>query len=78
MYLNTIIKVVRAFAKNKGIRIPARKLRNDVEDIIAFEIIFKNVIIHLNIMQKTLHIYNIMYNIKTVNTFTHISASTFA
>ncbi|KAL6438887.1 hypothetical protein ACFW04_003743 [Cataglyphis niger] len=46
MYLNTIMKVVRVFAKNKGIRIPSKKLRNDVEDLIAFEIFLKNIIGH--------------------------------
>ncbi|XP_050448310.1 membrane metallo-endopeptidase-like 1 isoform X2 [Cataglyphis hispanica] len=46
MYLNTIMKVVRAFAKNKGIRIPTKKLRNDVEDLIKFEIFLKNIIGH--------------------------------
>lgn len=44
------MKVVCAFAKDKGIQIPVQKLLMDVGNLMEFEIDLKNVIIHTNVM----------------------------
>ncbi|KAM0735134.1 Neprilysin-4 [Formica fusca] len=44
MYMDTIMKVVCAFAKDKGIQIPVQKLLMDVGNLMEFEIDLKNII----------------------------------
>jgi len=52
------MKVVRAFTEDKGIRIPAETLHNDIAELISFGTELKNVIIHTNVVID-FSIYNI-------------------
>lgn len=53
-YMNTIMKVVHAFAKDKGIKISEEKLHVNVAKLIKFEISLENVICYTNVMSDSL------------------------
>lgn len=44
------MKVVRAFAEDKGIQIPAETLHEDIAELISFGTQLKNVITHTNVV----------------------------
>lgn len=43
-----MVKVIRAFAKDKGVELPIEKLRKDLIELLVFEVTLQNVIILLS------------------------------